>query len=446
MGTATCGKRAGWWSKAGLLPGLLWALALLAPGAGQAQEGEAADWMLLGNVQYMSGLYDEAAESYRKTSSDSELAPRGRLMLGRALINLEHYGEAFDVLLMAKESGGLSAEEDRIANGALLYIDTYGGIDVAAEIRKRQPDLPPAEADKIWQVYGSLSGDYVTGIARDAALDPRFVPMREEDYRLAVTLGGGLQVPIEATGGTVGVGYDFLQYLYEEFDDLNLQVHRGSATYRQPLADQVSAGAGYDFSANLVDNELELLSVVHHVGTDVFFREAVYLSDGIALFGQVKGDLSFTNFSESEDLDSTTATGSLVQILQYGGPDDYLRVDYTGGVSSAGDDRYSYIVNRVGITGSVALGTLGVEVDFIDDPGALSAGFAYANRDYQGLDSVETTKERTDNSFTFFGSYTVPIIEEVDFFLRYNFLQQNSNIARQDYSSHTASAGVRAAF
>lgn len=406
----------------------------LAPASLWAGEGDTGASMLeLGIQAYQHKNYEQAQkyleEAARKNKS---IAPEARLYLGRALIQQRQWTPALKEILKAKELG-LSDRSQTIADASIAYIITYGNVSTVAE--KKEPSVAVRRetpvrkqpwqkaAQKPWSIYLSGSAEYVDGIAPPLTATTALSPFRQDDFRTRLGLGGNYRFKV-GKKGSINAGYDFSQTLYSDFDEYNLQGHSFSGRYSRPLNKDISLSASYGFTHYTLDGDDYLGT--HRVGLSGFFHETG------SFYGRLNYGFQNDEFDLNPGQDRDLHSINLTQYWFFPNKKDYLSGGYGYTNADATLSRWDYDSHRVFGGGKY-------------DPmpkHTLTGLLSYTSYEYDGFDTLETTKIRDDDVISFKARWNYNFLDWMDVFLKYSVTDTDSNIIRQDYLGQVLSFGT----
>ena len=160
--------------------------------------------------------------------ADPSTEAEALLLLGRSYVYLGRFEDARGSIASARTKG-LPPDRQRDADYAMQYI--VESLAEAVEIPR----------NVVYETTGYVRTEFVSGLARDATVDPQLVPQRKSDTRLRAGAAFGAEFPVatSATSMALGLGADELRYRnYGDFDEANL---RGSARLQQRFSDLVAS-------------------------------------------------------------------------------------------------------------------------------------------------------------------------------------------------------------
>lgn len=387
------------------------------------------DALAAGYKAYDKRSFQTAERLFRKALTSPQNEAEARLMLGRTLTYLKRYEEAQKEVNKAL-SLGLTGDKQREAQLTLRFIEEA----VAAK-----GDAP---GDVDFFVGGLMKAEMVNGVARytgDQAQDqgPNFDydPVRQTDWRMRVGANIGATVPIGATGGKLTGEYMVGQTLHHEVSEADVGSHSARLHYYHPLGNAAVAEVQYNTLLYTIDDQ-ELYSLTNQLSASTTFRQYRSSANGITLLGKVGINGGYSDYFEAEAFDGWFMSGLLSQQLRFRNPDDRVTVSYSGGRFFSDEERYRYLFHRALVTGQVSFNALGL----------LRGKLSYTHRDFDGYDTIHTTKSRFDNVYSAGAGYSYPVTTFADLELDYTYSNHDSNIARSDYETQVLSIGAKVNF
>lgn len=389
------------------------------------EPGQSGRWYFDHGVRaYESKNYPTAVDHFLQAKElDPSLAAEVHLYMGRLLIKAQRWDEAVGEILKAQELG-LSPENEEVAKVVLAYIHAYGDIPIVeakAPPREARRETPPEQ--KPWTLRFSLSEEYVDGIAPPLTPGNSLNPLRQDDFRTRINFGGDYRFDF-GDKGKLTTGYDFTQSLYADFDEYNLQGHTVGGRYSFQASPKVSLSLNYNFDYFTLDGDDYLFS--HRTGARAFFQEWESFYGRIGY--QFKNDEFELNPTQDRDVHSV----DLTEYWFFNKNRDFISVGYTYGNADANLSRWSYDLHRVAAT---------AKYDVLPRH-RLTGLLAYSSYEYDGFDTLETTKIRDDDVLSFRARYTYELSDWADLFVQYAITDTDSNILRQDYLGEVVSLGT----
>ncbi|MBI3270624.1 MAG: hypothetical protein HYZ53_16580 [Planctomycetes bacterium] len=333
--------------------------------------------------------------------------------------------EAATVLKEARAAGLEAGTADAV--GSLLQAIESGKLP---EGPYRTPDARAAATTrrgdgKPWWLSVTVAGDYVSGIALPNEADPTATPTEEEDGRFWTRVHGGYRFAL-TDHDRISLSYTFFQTVYGSVDDFNIQAHTPGAGYEHAFGDRLLAGVGYDYSTYLIGSELDLYNEQHHV----YANGLLHQGGNFWLRGQY--DFVDLEYDVNDDLDAQAHYGTLTQFLLLPDWDRYVFLTYTHGEYDADEDFQTFTSDGLAAGASYAL----------SEKARLIGSLGMSWERYDGEDPIEAGETRDDGVFSASVRYERNLTDHVLLFVQYAFRSVDSNLARQEIESHTATMGV----
>jgi hypothetical protein len=221
--------------------------------------------------------------------------------------------------------------------------------------------------------------------------------------------------------------YDFSQSLYQELDDYDLRIHRGSAGVGYDFG-AVEPGVSYQYaSAALASGEnLTLSQITPHLGS--LLGRRVYL--------RLAWDRSDKSYALDPGRDATTNAPSLEAYVFVGGVKRHLVFGYQHVTENAADDTFDYEGDKLKaqFTERFMRGSRGV---------TLKTGLRYESRAYRAP-PLPLTPRREDQRYRF--ELELEGILSRHMFLRgrYEYAHNGSTEASVNFNENVASIGLGA--
>jgi hypothetical protein len=223
------------------------------------------------------------------------------------------------------------------------------------------------------------------------------------------------------------VAYDFSQSLYQEFDDYDLRIHRGSAGVGYDFG-AVEPGLSYQYvSAALASGEdLTLSQITPHLGS--LLGKKVYL--------RLAWDRSDKTYALSPGRDATTDAPSLDAYFFAHGVKSHFVLGYQHVKENASDDAFDYDGDKVKAQ---------FKQRFLPGPRGLTleTGLRYESRTYSAP-PLPLTPRREDQRYRF--EIELEAILSRHMFLRgrYEYAHNVSTEASVNFDENVASIGLGA--
>lgn len=384
-----------------------------------------------GIAQYNAKNYAMAGQSFKLAAQkDQSLSAEAHLYLGRSLIQQKKWMEGIKQIAKAKQLG-LSRENEQVADVSLTFALLYGDVSTVPvkkqgeeAARRETPVRKTTQAPKKpWSLYLSASGEYVDGIAPPLTVATALSPPREDDFRALLGLGGQYRFNV-GDKGTLVAGYDFSQTLYSEFNEFNLQTHTFSGRYSRPLNKDISLSVNYGYTHYTLDGD-DFLGT-HLVALSGFFHETG------PFYGRVGYRFQNDEFDFNPSQDRDLHSINLIQYWFFPNTKDYLSGGYIYTNANATLSRWDFDSHRVFASGQ-----------YEPRPKhTLTVLLSYTSYNYDGFDTLETTKIRDTDIIGFRMQWTYEVLARREVFVKYSVTDVDSNIIRQDYLGQVFSLGT----
>lgn len=252
------------------------------------------------------------------------------------------------------------------------------------------------------------------------------VPIFEDDFQFQTTAGLTNRREV-GENGTFTLGYTYYQSLHPQFDEIDLNSHVGTAQYAHRLTDRLVSTVDYSYSYYFLSDSTFVTQ--NRGGTGLLFRQNERWD------WQIRGDYADANFRRARFLnsDNYSARAEAIRYLR-GGRDDYLTFGYATGYSDAEFRGFSYQVNNVFVGGRWLFGA--------DLRNIYTTTLSYGSYDFLGTDPIDVGVERRDDLFTYNSTVARQLSDAWTVFASYTYLDSDSNVLRQMYSSDLISLGV----
>jgi len=343
---------------------------------------------------------------------DPSLKASVLLYTGRIAIQDKQWTIAANKIYSAKKLG-LSEKQQQQANIALAYIAAYG----------EPPKRSVPKSEKPFDAYFSTNVEWVENLALPTNVSNTVTPVRKNDSRTNISFGVGKTFETKQND-TITVGYDFSQSLYHKFDTFDLQRHTASGIYTHEVNDKLSMSVNTDFTYYNLDQKdfMHLFSI----GPSVFFHEKG------PFFGKVGYNYGNLNYKQNSGLDSHVHTINIAQYYFVPNSEDFISVGYVHSEADATLKQWDYEMDGIYVTGK----------HHFSEKTDIVGSVSYSSYGYHGLDTVQTTKKREDNVVSYAIAYIYKLSEMTDLFVRYSYVDNDSNLRRQAYSSNALSIGM----
>lgn len=362
---------------------------------------------------YKSKDYDQAIQLFNQVvDKDSKLSGKAHLYLARSFVQQKDWYKALIEVLKAKDSG-LSEKDLRIAKITYAYILTYGGEKIAKKAKKSKP----------WRLYFSAIEEYARELPELITAANAFDPDRKDDFRTVLNVGGDYRFDL-GSKASLTAGYGFSQSLHADFEEYDLQRHLFTTRTTYIVNRDLRLNFDYGYTFERLDNED--FQDEHSTGINAFFRETGSLFSGVG-WRYEDGDNEF-NSTQSAKMHTVYFN----QYWYFPNMKDYLYGGYLYSDSNAGLARWDYDLNQFYFGANYSL----------SEKDHLSGTLYFSFYDYEGKDTLETTKSRDDDLFGFNLKYSRDLTDWSNAFLQYSLNDSDSNITRQDYTGQVISVGT----
>ncbi len=373
---------------------------------------------------FRAAKYQQALELF-KTASQLEPSLKAEALLYRGIIlaQQKQWRKAVTAIVKAKNAG-LTTEGLREANMALLYVAAYGDLIkyVDDEPGKSTGWFGPRDGTSPWSFKASIGGASVDGLMVEPALTATNDPVMASDVRIEldghVTYRHALK-----DNQKLAAGYDFSSDRYTDASEFNLMSHVLWGTYSRPVK-RVRLNVNGSVGIHTLDGNAFLNR--YSARASAFFPEMQ------GLYGKVQCSMAQSSYDANSALDKTDTSIALSQ--------------------------YWYILgNRVVLSGSAIMGMANADTNLWSNSNSsfvLGATHKLAKKhkarvfvsmasyDYDGLDTIETTKKRSDDIIAIDANYIYELNDATDVTVRFLNFDNSSNLSRQNYVSRSLIVAV----
>ncbi len=231
-------------------------------------------------------------------------------------------------------------------------------------------------------------------------------------------------VELEGKAGSVEIGYDFGQRLYEDFGQFDLQSHRLSAGVRTRIA---GARVGLDYSYGIL-----------RLGGDPFLNSHI-VSPSVAGFvapkTYVRGYYRYwdKDFDVRNDRDAVNHSGGFTAFRFFMDNDAFASLGASYDRENAADPQFSF-------DGFLIRANLKLPLPGVND-GDVNFGYNYRKRDYDGV-TPSIGERRTENQSRFEADVAIPIVGGLTLETGYQYTDRNSNFPSADYNEHLVTGAL----
>lgn len=223
---------------------------------------------------------------------------------------------------------------------------------------------------------------------------------------------------IEAGPGTLEVGYDFGQRLYDEFDQFDLQSHRLSAGAQTRIS---GARLGVDYSYTMM-----------RLGGDPFLNMHLVSPSAagfVAPKTYARGYYRYLSkrFDTSDERDAERHSGGVKVYRFFMQNDAFVSLGARYDAEDAVGPEYDF--KGFLLDASIQLPLPGV------DEGEIQFGYDYRERDYDSV-TPSIGEARTENRSRFEAAVEVPLVRGLALETEYQYTDRNSNLPSADYNEH----------
>ncbi len=269
-----------------------------------------------------------------------------------------------------------------------------------------------------------FSAELGAGLEYDSNVSVDEVDVSSSQSDHALSIDGELQYRRAVSGfSDITLSYDFSQYFYQEFSEVDRQTHILGADWQLDAGPVDTGLYGYYINARLDGNAfLEQ------------YRLSPYLSGfiGKKWYGRVAyvyADKTIENRPE-RDASTNSVEGDLYFFMR--GLRSYLNVGYRFKDEHANGARYAY--------DSHALKLRYVHrFDLFDRLSKLELAWRFEDRDYRGIDP-SIGERRADDRQRWQAEFEVPIAGRLKGVLYYGYSDYQSNLPRADYNRNVLGA------
>ena len=312
---------------------------------------------------------------------------------------------------------GLSKERDHEANVILAYILAYG------DVPRRRPAPSLASEEKPYSFGFSISEEWKDGITLPLTVTTAEDPIREDDYCTKIAAGADYKYTLGENDKLIA-GYDFYQSLYSDFTHLDFQDHTFSGIYNHKTENNIRLTSSYGFSYYFLDSDHYMNSFV--TSMSAFFPEKNNF------YGKVGYICTISDNKLNPDKDISVHNFTFAQYWFIPDTKDFVSLGYVYENSTPELDRWDYDLHKIYMSGK----------HVFNDKNKMTGYLSYASYDYNGYDTLETTKKRQDDILSLVVKYSYTVNDWSEIYVRYSQSDHDSNITRQDYLGKSFSVGT----
>ena len=275
-----------------------------------------------------------------------------------------------------------------------------------------------------------LSFEAGAGISGDSNVGVPDLDQNTDQGDIALLLRGKTQLDLHPTDKLVlRGGYELMQTSYQDFDEFDLQTHRGFAEAEYDF-DLVKAGVLANYVHARLDDEgyLDYTQVSPNISR--LFGEHLFLR---AAYVRTEKD-----FKTSDGRDSTGDAGRLDAFIFMDGTRQYLTLGGQLGEEDAEADQFDFKTGTAKARYIQRIGLLGRKAK-------LRVGAEYEQRDYDNITPLIGVR-REDRITSADGDLEIPLHGPLAMDLGYEYRDRQSNLDSADYDEHVGSVELKVSF
>lgn len=312
-------------------------------------------------------------------------------------------------------SGGIDttvppSQGDEAGGGADPGKGKVKGKDKGKDKGKGKVKAKPARKEFSFKL--DLGTDFSTHLALPRILDPEGRFIRDEDVRFHADFRAYRRIRLDK--GNLYLGYRFFERVNVEFNELNLQSHTASVNHIWKVNGRLRVTTGLDYRHFLLDKS-SLLNR-YRLSGQLFFHEKG------PWWGKIGYEEAIRNYNSNDDQDAHAHRASVAQVRYLANGRDYVSFGYDYTRSEADGSRFSYDRHRLVVS----------LTKYLKQHGKLTGGLSETFARYDGIDLIEGERRR-DDRFGVFLRYERKVNDTTSVYGGASWMEQNSNLGRQDY-------------
>lgn len=279
---------------------------------------------------------------------------------------------------------------------------------------------PAAAADEPWSLELGAGVRYDSNINVEQA----DIVTGEDDF--AAVFEASAEYELKGPAGSLEVGYDFGQRLYEEFDQFDLQTHAFSADAKTRLG-KLRLGLGYGYHVIRLGDDPFLNLHIVTPSVAAFVAKGVYLRGYYTFYDK--------DFEVADGRDADSHSAGLSAFRFFMDSKAYVNVAARYDIEDTVDPVFDY-------DGFQAETTLQLP---LDNDGRVRFGYGYRERNYDNV-TPSIGEKREERRSVLHSEIEVPLIGGLGLEAEYRYTDRNSNFPATDYNEHLVTAMLRYRF
>ena len=287
-----------------------------------------------------------------------------------------------------------------------------------------------ATASAVAEESYDLSFEAGAGVTGDSNVGIPDLDQNTDQGDIGLTLRAKTQLDIRPTDKLVlRGGYEFNQTAYQDFNDFDLQTHRGFAEAEYDFG-LLKAGVLANFVHARLDEDGYLdytqisPNVSRLIGDQLYLRAAYVRTE--------------KDFKTSEGRDATGDAGRLDVFFFLDGTSQYVTLGGEYGEEEADADQFDF-------TGGSAKAGYIQRFDLLGRDAKLRLGAKYEQRDYEGI-TPQIDARREDRIASADSDLEIVLLGPLAMDLGYEYRDRQSNLDSADYDEHVGSVELKVSF
>ena len=280
-----------------------------------------------------------------------------------------------------------------------------------------------AKAEQPWSL------EVAAGVQYDGNVNVEQLDILTSESDFAGLFEASAAYELSGSAGSLEVGYDFSQRLYEDLDQFDLQSHAFSAGAKTKLG---KAKLGVDYSYHIIRLGGDPFLNMHVVTPSI----AGFVSNGIYL----RGYYSFydKNFEVANNRDADSHSFGLTAFRFFMNSKGYFNAGVRYDVEDTVDPILDY-------DGYLLDAKLQLPLSIVGRDAKARLGYSYRKRDYDNI-TPALGERRRENRSVVRAELETPLVGGLSLESEYRYTNRNSNFASTDYNEHFAAAMLRYRF
>lgn len=284
------------------------------------------------------------------------------------------------------------------------------------------------DPNKRWYVSVAQTADYVTNLALPFIVTPNTVgsAVLQDDWQFQSNIFAQYRICGNKCY-SLTTAFNFYQSLHPRVEQLDLTAYTSLTQYTRVISDRATAFVNYNYTYYFLDYNSLLTRNSVGSGFSVRTRPQTVWT--------VVGNVADNNFLLDPN-QSSKSFFTQIQRLKYLNQAStlYWLAGYTGGVNTANIPAWSYDLNSFYVGAGRYFGC--------NNRNQLFVAGTYGNYSFRGFDLFQAPPtRRADNIYTLTTRLSRQVNAHSTIFAQYTYFDSDSNIGRQNFTSHFVSVG-----